>query len=340
MPRMISTVYKDSDIKTKMEKGHIEFEFIKWCMVEALTWHSAPFTGCVKTPVTSGTRAVLGERVGPLHYYFDLVEGHYSQDVLEIARGRAREQSPFPERFNGGLSFMIDVRQLLWEDRIRLIPSDGAPSVRELLDRFQEEVLQARKCALRENSDWFQRMAKEGWHSPMIGEDDRKSLREAFTIHTYNTPDTMRFTATFADGVVARIERVIVSFTYNCLLEGSLSSYTRHEMSRMEERQALIESGRLKGFYCFDPELMDEREFWDLSPVMNCDGKCFKDNSVEAVLTVAEGDGQYGITLEWFSSTREMKEIPLEGLVQQHVGRLRFEDIRRFCKYNTWEELA
>ena len=67
MPRMISTVYKDSDIKTKMEKGHIEFEFIKWCMVEALTWHSAPFTGCVKTPVTSGTRAVLGERVGPLH---------------------------------------------------------------------------------------------------------------------------------------------------------------------------------------------------------------------------------------------------------------------------------
>ena len=137
----------------------------------------------------------------------------------------------------------------------------------------------------------------------------------------------MRFIASFADQVIASVKSVSISDTYRGLLEGSLSSSTKnHYMPEIEERIALIETGRLKGIYCFEPELMDESEFWG------------KDS--RAKLNIADKIGQYTIELEWYQSTRELNETPLTELVQKAVGQLKFEEIKRFCRFYDWDEIS
>lgn len=149
----------------------------------------------------------------------------------------------------------------------------------------------------------------------------------------------MRFIASFADQVIASVESVSIEFTYIGVLEGRLSYGTKyHYLPEIEERRALIEAGRLKGFYCLEPELMDESEFWGKDS--GIEGKCLKDNAIKAKLNISEKEGQYSIVLEWYQSTRELSEAPLTELVQRAAGQLRFGDIKRYCKYNDWEDLA
>ena len=67
------------------------------------------------------------------------------------------------------------------------------------------------------------------------------------------------FTVIFADGVTGYVSAVKVTDTYEGYLElSSFSAVTHHFLSEHEERKALIESGRLKGYYRFEPELLDE----------------------------------------------------------------------------------
>ena len=147
----------------------------------------------------------------------------------------------------------------------------------------------------------------------------------------------MRFIASFADQVIASVESVSISFTYLGILEGSLAYGTKyHYMPAIEERRALIEFGKLKGFYCFEPELMSEDEFWD----GGSGRRCLKDNLIKAKLNVSEKEGQYSIVLEWYQSTRELSETPLPELVQQATGHLKYKDIKKYCKFNDWEELS
>lgn len=149
----------------------------------------------------------------------------------------------------------------------------------------------------------------------------------------------MRFIASFADQVIASVESVAISFTYTGLIEGRLSSITAyHYMPEIEERRALIESGRLKGFYCFAPELMDESEFWGKDS--GVEGKCLKDNAIKAKLNISAEEGQYSIILEWYQSSKELSEAPLTDLVQSAAGRLMFKDIQQYCKFYEWEDLA
>ena len=150
----------------------------------------------------------------------------------------------------------------------------------------------------------------------------------------------MRFIASFADRVIATVERVNIGFSYVGLIEGRLSSATRHYKAEIEERIALIEAGRLKGFYCFDPELMDEKEYYGDIDLPFKPEKCLKDNKVSAHLTISEEDAQYSITLEWYSSTRELAEKPLTEIVQEYAGKLRFFDVQMYCKKTDWEDLA
>ena len=73
----------------------------------------------------------------------------------------------------------------------------------------------------------------------------------------------MRFIDSFADQVIASVESVSIEFTYKMMLEGKLSSATKNNyLPILEERIALIEAGKLKGVYCFEPELVDESTFW------------------------------------------------------------------------------
>lgn len=149
----------------------------------------------------------------------------------------------------------------------------------------------------------------------------------------------MRFIASFADQVIASVKSVSISDTYRGLLEGSLSSSTKnHYMPEIEERIALIETGRLKGIYCFEPKLMDESEFWGKDS--GIDGQCLKDNAIRAKLNIADKIGQYTIELEWYQSTRELNETQLTELVQKAVGQLKFEEIKRFCRFYDWDEIS
>lgn len=150
----------------------------------------------------------------------------------------------------------------------------------------------------------------------------------------------MRFIASFADRVVANVESINIEFTYKGLIEGWLSAGTRYYMAEIEERIALIEAGRLKGFYCFEPELMDEKEYYGDIDLPFETKKCMKDNKVSAHLIISEKDAQYSITLEWYSSSRELAEKPLTEIVQDYVGRLRYFDVQMYCKKTDWEDLV
>ena len=92
----------------------------------------------------------------------------------------------------------------------------------------------------------------------------------------------MRFIASFKDGVIASVEGVNTCFTYSGLIEGRLSGATRRYMHEIEERRALIEAGVLKGYYCFDPEMMDEKEYYGDVELPFKTEKCLKDNKVSA----------------------------------------------------------
>ena len=149
----------------------------------------------------------------------------------------------------------------------------------------------------------------------------------------------MKFIASFADQVVASVESVSISFTYIGSFEGRLSSITANRyMPEIEERRALIEAGRLKGFYCFPPELMDESEFGGKDS--GIEGKCLKDYAIKTKLNISAEEGQYSIILEWYQSSKELYEAPLTDLVQRAAGRLKFKDIKHYCRLYGWEDLA
>ena len=150
----------------------------------------------------------------------------------------------------------------------------------------------------------------------------------------------MKFIASFADRVIANVERVEISFTYTGLLEGTLSAGTRYYMAGIEERIALIEAGRLKGYYCFEPEMMDEQEYYGDIELPFKPRKCLKDNKVSAQLTISEKSAQYSITLEWYSSTKELSEKPLAEIVQEHAEMLKYFDVQQYCKVTDWEDLC
>ena len=140
-----------------MEELKYQFEFIRETMVEALTWHSAPYTGSVKTLIPKGTRAWLGVRMNPVSHYFYLVDGPYSERIIETAQARAREVSPIPKRFNGELSFFIIIPQLL-SDSIQFLSAEqaGGESVgepEEILSTLRAELMQVRQCEIHEETE-------------------------------------------------------------------------------------------------------------------------------------------------------------------------------------------
>ena len=126
------------------------------------------------------------------------------------------------------------------------------------------------------------------------------------------------FKASYSDRVSAHVESISVEYTYEGFIEGSLSAITEEIiLPEIKERRKQIETGQLKGVYCFEPELM---------------GKCLKDCSLKAELLVFENDGSvYSITLEWYQSTQELTETPLPKLVQQAAEKLKFKDIKQYC---------
>ena len=149
----------------------------------------------------------------------------------------------------------------------------------------------------------------------------------------------MRFTSVLADAVMANVHEVSIHYTYEKLIEGSLAGATRSLLIDIQERIEFVKSGRLKGFYCFEPDLMEEEEYWEESDIFS-DRKCLKDNKISVMLHIPGKGGEYRITLEWFASTKELSENPLTNLVQQRVESLKFSAIREYCSFLDWGYLA
>lgn len=166
-----------------MEKKSYIFEFIKDASAGALTWHSAPFTGSVEYTVPKGTRGLLGGRMNVTDHYFEPIKGYYTREWLESIINKAKEESPCPQRFNGGLSFFIPIKTLL-SDAIRFLPQEETPDVERLNDdsdiiaKLQLEYSQAVRCAIHEESESFKEWVRLGMCSPQIDDDERQALLE------------------------------------------------------------------------------------------------------------------------------------------------------------------
>lgn len=162
-----------------IDKKYI-FEFVKDTPAKALTWHSAPYTGAVDFVVPKGTRALLGERMNTVSHYFSPMEGYYAESWIESVISHAREISPIPERFNGGLSPFISIKTLL-SDHVRFLhlPQDSGEDETDLdmvLAMLRKEYAQAKQCALNEESDSFKKFVRAGMCRPQMSDEDRKSL--------------------------------------------------------------------------------------------------------------------------------------------------------------------
>ena len=142
-----------------------------------------------------------------------------------------------------------------------------------------------------------------------------------------------KFKVTFSDGIPAAVYAVSITHTYAGVIEMScLSAGTRHYLAELID-EVLWELVFKEGGSVEDAE-------W----VSHVKGKCFKDNKVCVSLSVEAMDkrngylGDYLITLEWYQSTKELMESPLPDLIEQMAGRLEFEAIKGFCKFESWEE--
>lgn len=160
-----------------------------------------------------------------------------------------------------------------------------------------------------------------------------------------------RFKVKFADGVAADVKSVTISYTFENVLEAvCFSAATPRYLKYYEEMRDLIEAGRLKGHYCFEPKLVDEirGEFVfkeggsikDFEIVKHVMGKCFKDNKLCVLVAVDEAEGEFQISLEWYQTTRELNDTPIPSLIQQKAGQLRFAEIKQYCKFVSWAELT
>lgn len=157
--------------------------------------------------------------------------------------------------------------------------------------------------------------------------------------------DTRNIKLNFADEVSAKLVEFSMKNTYEGLIEGHFSGGTDFYMAENDERIALIESGRLKGYYRFEPELVNDVKYemdfssepaeWRKVYL----GKCFKDLKASANIAIKGTEGEYDITLEWYLHSQELLSKPLPELIQQMAGRVAFKDIKQYCRCYRWEDL-
>lgn len=171
-----------------MEEKRYQFEFVKDTPTGALTWHSAPYTGSVRFIVPKGTRGWLRGRAAVFYHYFDPVRGYHTREWIDSIISKAKEESPIPYRFNGGLSFFISIKTLLG-DSVRFLPGEGQDEsdLRTILETLREEYAQAVNCARHEETESFREMVKKGVCTPQLCDEDRQELLNDETNETHNT---------------------------------------------------------------------------------------------------------------------------------------------------------
>lgn len=43
--------------------------------------------------------------------------------------------------------------------------------------------------------------------------------------------------------------------------------------------------------------------------------------------------GEYLLTLVWYQDTRELSQKPFTEIIQDQLGKLKVEDVKRYCKF-------
>lgn len=158
------------------------------------------------------------------------------------------------------------------------------------------------------------------------------------------------FKVKLSDGTEADVMNIGITYTYENVIEASCFSVcTNDYYARYEERRDLIETGRLKGFFCFEPELTNEYKYgikWgedgsveSAEWIKELRGQCFKDNKLCVTLFVNDSDGEYQLTMEWYQTTDELNGTPLPALIQRMASKLSFADVKKYGKFYDWHEL-
>lgn len=151
------------------------------------------------------------------------------------------------------------------------------------------------------------------------------------------------FAVFFADQVRAEVVDITLSNTYEGMLGGRRSGGTESKLEDLKERQEQVRTGKLKGRYFFDAELVDD--VWNeldfttkpFRVVKTVKGQCVKDMILRVTLAVSEygqDNGEYRIVLERYQSSKELFGISLGYLVRDMAEKLRFEDIKKYCEFH------
>ena len=159
----------------------------------------------------------------------------------------------------------------------------------------------------------------------------------------------MNIVTKFQDDVYARIISIEMYYRYAGVLEarpGALSRATEMELLEIHAKQQRISLKGEKGLYLLEPELMEEREFWEVGDNepqsvkerLDIRTKCMKEYKINAMLEMNDKDGCYIINLEWYISKKELTEIPLQDLIDHAISNLCFSDIKPYCNYYSWDD--
>lgn len=147
-----------------------------------------------------------------------------------------------------------------------------------------------------------------------------------------------------SDGIIASVNKIDLKYHYQGVLEAVPGSLTRvakrFEVPGIQQHINEIKSGKIKGRYCLEPDLMDEVEFWNNNVqdffLSRC-GKCIKEYELEAELEISQEDGQYTIVLESFLSSKELSETSLVELLEKAASNLSFEELKEHCDFVDWD---
>ena len=148
------------------------------------------------------------------------------------------------------------------------------------------------------------------------------------------------------DGVRARVDKVLILDTYAGQLAGTLTTGTKYRLSEIKQRMDDLKSGKAKGYYYLEPELVDEAQLCGFSEQearslrRRTDlGKCLKEQYIVVTLHIYDDDYCNIIDLHWFQTGRELYLNPLVALISDAATKVSFEELYPYCEHVDWFDM-
>lgn len=154
----------------------------------------------------------------------------------------------------------------------------------------------------------------------------------------------------FSDGVKATIKSFNIKRLYEGVIEESPGTFTRLSeriLNEIRQKNDEVRSGKKKGRYILEPQLIDETEYWsqnlldyykEIKKPFKC-GKCLKEYMIEVGIQINGDEGRYSIKIEWYLTEKDIITTPILDISQNAISGLTFEEIRDYCNYFDWADL-